>query len=298
MNNPNDKAVMTTKEGITQTAKISGFNEDQIKLVIQTVAKGATFPELQMFLYIAKKTGLDPLAKQIHFTKFKDKNGNANITIITGIDGYRSIASKTGKLAGIEDVVFNSEEDPKPKKASVTVYRMVDGQKVPFTATARWDEYFPSMPSKQFMWNKMPYTMLGKCAEALALRKGFPNDLSQVFVEEEMDQAHIAPKKVDEIKEEETYNCEECQVEVNKAVASYSQKMKGKVLCADCQKQPVKVEAVEEAVIEEEIVDDVDMANAEEVVEEEMPTPKVSTAPKGMEQLKAVRDKIANKNNQ
>ena len=174
MENKNENSIVSTQDNITKTAKISGFNEDQIKLVIQTVAKGATFPELQMFLYIAKKTGLDPLAKQIHFTKFRDKNGGSNITIITGIDGYRSIASKTGEHAGTDDTVFDSEDKPRPKKATVTVYRIVKGQEKAFTASARWDEYFPSMANKQFMWNKMPYTMLGKCAEALALRKSLP----------------------------------------------------------------------------------------------------------------------------
>ena len=54
-----------------------------------------------------------------------------------------------------------------------------------FPATARWAEYVPDQP---FMWNKMPHTMLGKCAEALALRKGFPQELSGLYAAEEMAQ--------------------------------------------------------------------------------------------------------------
>ena len=52
---------------------------------------------------------------------------------------------------------------------------MVEGQRVSFTASARWAEYVQANKDGQpvAMWKKMPYLMLAKVAEALSLRKAF-----------------------------------------------------------------------------------------------------------------------------
>jgi phage recombination protein Bet len=161
------------------------WTPEQVELIKNVVAPGCTDDELKLYLYTAGRTGLDPLTKQIYCIKRGGK-----MTIQTGIDGYRAIAVRTGELAGIDDAAFDNETGKYPGKASVTVYRMVQGQRVPFSASARWMEYcqqFNGVPGGQ--WAKMPYLMLAKCAEALALRKAFPNDLSGIYTSEEMGQA-------------------------------------------------------------------------------------------------------------
>ncbi|MGE5472669.1 MAG: phage recombination protein Bet [Ignavibacteriales bacterium] len=174
-----------------------GFNPEQIELIRASSAKDATDDELKLFLFIAQRTGLDPLTKQIHFVKRKTRQNDGSfkstITVQTGIDGYRAIAERTGQLAGIDDPVYDTEDAIAPNKATVTVYKMISNQRCPFTATARWKEYYPG-ETHGFMWQKMPYLMLGKCAEALALRKAFPNDLSGIYTNEEMQQADGEPK--------------------------------------------------------------------------------------------------------
>lgn len=179
------KAVVVRDQQSVAVQPSLQFTRDQIDLIKRTVAKGATDDELKLFLYQAEKKRLDPLSRQIYFQKRRTKNGDT-ITILTAIDGYRLIADRTGLYAGNDDPVFDDEDSP--RKATVTVYKLVKGVRCGFTATARWDQYYPG-DMQGFMWRKMPHLMLGKCAEGLALRKAFPEELSGVLVKEEMDQA-------------------------------------------------------------------------------------------------------------
>lgn len=192
----NENTTEVVKAPSKEVAATLPWSRDQIELIKTTVARGATDDELKLFLYTSQRTGLDPLTKQIHFVKRWDNRLRKGVGAIqTGIDGYRAIAERTGSLAGIDDAVYEvNAETQKPSKATVTVHRFVNGQRVSFTASARWNEYVPlnkeggvSSP----LWNKMPFLMLGKCAEALALRKAFPNDLSGVYTTEEMQQADV-----------------------------------------------------------------------------------------------------------
>lgn len=175
---------LTVKKGGDKPAP---YSQEQIELIKRTVAKDATNDELKLFLIVAARSGLDPFSRQIHFVKRKGQG-----TFQTGIDGYRAIAERSRSLAGIDDPIYDTEDEAHPNKASVTVYRLIDGIKSSFTASARWNEYVPG-PGQDFMWRKMPYLMLGKVAEALALRKAFPNDLSGLYTHEEMAQADNEP---------------------------------------------------------------------------------------------------------
>lgn len=183
---------------MNEITKYEGFNNEQVDLIKSTIAVGSTDNELKLFLYTAQKSGLDPLAKQIHFVKrnVKKEDGTykSQMSIQTGIDGYRLIADRTGKYAGNDEPIYDDENTP--RKASVTVYKMVDGVRCPFTATARWEQYFPG-EKQGFMWKKMPHLMLGKCAEALALRKAFPAELSGLYTTDEMAQADHQPHVVE-----------------------------------------------------------------------------------------------------
>ena len=170
-----------------QTVESGKFSNGQIQLIKDTIAKGCSDGELGLFVQVCNKTGLDPFSRQIHMVK----RGNT-ATIQTGIDGYRVIAERSGSYAGQDEPVFDfkSTGDHVPILSTVTVYRFMNGQRVGFSATAYYDEYVQLYNGKPgTMWAKMPKLMLSKCAEALALRKAFPNDLSGIYTHDEMGQA-------------------------------------------------------------------------------------------------------------
>jgi len=169
------------------------LTRDQIELIKKTVAKGATDDELNLFLHVARKCGLDPLTKQVHFVK----RGNIG-TFQTGIDGLRVIAERSGEYLGQtipvwcgkdgvwHDVWTGSEP---PVAAKVGVYRK--GFAEPIYGIARYEAYVQRTgDGKPYaIWAKMPDLMTAKCAEALAIRKAFPQDLSGLYTFEEMQQA-------------------------------------------------------------------------------------------------------------
>ncbi|TPV93401.1 MAG: hypothetical protein B7733_20700 [Myxococcales bacterium FL481] len=136
--------------------------------------------EVDKLLHLAEVAGLDPVQRQGYLIS---RGGKWNIQ--AGIDGFRAVAEANG-LAGIDDAVFKEDEKGNPLAATVAVYKWgPDGQRASFTATARMKEYNAGGQ----MWKRMPHTMLAKCAEALALRKGFSKLLGGLYTADEMDQA-------------------------------------------------------------------------------------------------------------
>lgn len=170
-----------------------------VRLVQEKVAtlknsRPLTDEEMRRLTYICKTRNLDPLLNHIHCMFYKDKaTDNRTVSFHTSIDAFRLTAARSGSYAGSDEPKF-AEKDGKIISCTVSVYRMVAGQRCPFVAIAYLSEYYPhELFAKSTLWPKMPHTMLSKVAEALALRKGFPEELSGLYVEEEMDQRQTNP---------------------------------------------------------------------------------------------------------
>lgn len=168
------------------------FDAKQLAALEQLGVAGASRADQAIFFHQCVRTGLDPFLRQIYLIERQGKQ-----TIQTGIDGFRLIArravDKRGETLGYErdewcgedgqwkDVWLSSEH---PAAARVTVLR--DGHSFP--AVALFSEYKATKRDGQLMsmWKNKPVLMLAKCAEALALRRAFPQDLSGLYTTDEM----------------------------------------------------------------------------------------------------------------
>lgn len=196
---------MSESKDLAISAEQDEFTTPQLAVLAHAGVQGAPREDLQVFFHQCKRTGLDPFNREIYMIgrKQRDYGGgwSTRYTIQVGIDGFRKIAHR--KCEALKEPLSISQgflatpagkwvdvwtDQTSPPVAAKVVVKRGAGE---FVGVAHYAEYVglkgDGKPNR--MWATKPATMLAKCAEALALRKAFPMEMSGLYTAEEMEQA-------------------------------------------------------------------------------------------------------------
>lgn len=165
---------------------------------------GAKDESIKMVLDYCKAAKLDPMQKPVHIVPMSVKNAvtgkyEYKDVVMVGVGSYRIQAARSNQYAGVSEPEFGEDvtcnlggvEITYPKWCKVTVKKLVNNTIVEFAAKEYWLENYATASKESIapntMWRKRPCGQLAKCAEAQALRKAFPEIVSQHPTAEEME---------------------------------------------------------------------------------------------------------------
>jgi len=195
-----ETAISTRDNGNNGRAVIAQkFTPKEVETIKNTIAQGVTDDELNLFVHVCQSTGLNPFAKQIYaISRYNGRLGREVMTIQTSIDGFRIIAERSSKYRGQTTPIYFDQDgntfevwlkSTPPVACKIGVLRSDFDE--PLFVVALWKSYVQTGRdgNPAGLWAKMPEVMLAKVAEALALRKAFPADMSGLYTTDEMAQA-------------------------------------------------------------------------------------------------------------
>lgn len=182
---PTAQTGMTLEEAL-EIARVD--RAEFVQLYRVTFRKARSLEELATLIAATKRRGLDGFLHHVYFEQFGGSNSEPSLHV--AIDGLRAIAAHTGRYAGALEPRFSGTWDmpvdergttkPVPEKATVAVYAIVQGHRVPFEGTAFMAESYPGTGGRGRMWRERPRGMLAIAAERQALRRAFPAETAGV----------------------------------------------------------------------------------------------------------------------
>ena len=144
-------------------------------------------------LSLIKGRNLNPLANEVYIVAYKKKTGGTEFSLIVSKEAFLKRAAQCKDYEGFEAgvVTVDSEGVMHERKGAILlpgdtliggwarVYRK--NFKVPVEIFVSREEY----DKKQSTWNAMPATMIRKTALVNALREAFPEDLGNMYTEDD-----------------------------------------------------------------------------------------------------------------
>ena len=179
-----------------------------VKVLQSSLYVGAKEESVGMVLSYCEAANLDVMQKPVHIVPMNTKDpvtgqyGWRDV-VMPGVGLYRIQADRSGTMAGISEPEFGPEIEQTfrdkngnsvtmrfPEWCKVTARKLVGDRLVDFVAKEYWIENYATDSGKSdapnAMWKKRPRGQLAKCAEAQALRKGWP-EIGQAPTAEEME---------------------------------------------------------------------------------------------------------------
>lgn len=196
-NKSNTSTAISEKDALKNQLAMNDIDSLTWKVLKNSIFPGAKNESIIAAVNYCKARNLDILKKPVHIVpmfvedKTTGEKGYRDI-IMPGIAETRITADRTGLYAGQDEPEFGEDFDYKnvyaPLFCKVTVYKMVQGIRCPYSHTEYFSEAVATKKSGEVnsMWSKRPRGQLAKCAEAGALRKAFPDALGGQPTFEEM----------------------------------------------------------------------------------------------------------------
>jgi phage recombination protein Bet len=181
------------------------------KVLTESIFPSARTPEgILLAVRYCQARNLDVMRRPVHVVPMWSKALGREIeTVWPGIAEVQTTAARTGQWAGMDAPRFGPDttrtfrgrarteegwQDIEitvsfPAWCEVTVYRVVQGTRCPFTEPVFWEEAYSRAGGARSevptdMWVKRPRGQLLKCAKAASLRAAFPEEAD--YTAEEM----------------------------------------------------------------------------------------------------------------
>jgi len=149
-----------------------------------------TDQEVTMFLSLCRFQHLNPFLKEAYLIKY----GNSPATVVVGKDVLLKRAMRSEKFGGLSAgvIVVNTNNEVEEREGTFVLPEenlvggwakvIIKGYDLPFYSSVSMKEYSTGKSN----WLTKPATMIRKVAMAQALREAFPEEMSNLYEQEEI----------------------------------------------------------------------------------------------------------------